>query len=391
MDVVAKYYVETDMPIKEAAGAIAAEQSTGTWTEVSTLKEGDPAHLLDARVLKAEGNNVEIEYPIELFEPGNIPQYLSVIAGNLFGLGALKNVRLQDVEYPEKLVKAHSGPRYGIKEARQILGVHDRPLVGTIIKPKVGLNPTETAQVAYEAAMGGLDLIKDDETLTDQSFCPMEERLVKVMNKLDMAEAETGQKVFYAVNVTIGAAHIVERAERMKELGANMVMVDVLTAGFDALQELTANIDLPIHVHRTMHGAITRNRRHGISMLAISKLVRMAGGTNLHTGSYKGKMDSDTTENDQNRDALKDEWFGLKRVFPVASGGLSPLNVAPNVVGYGVDCIVQAGGGVHGHPGGTVGGAKAMRQAVDAAIEGVSIEKYSRNHPELEQAIEKWG
>jgi ribulose-bisphosphate carboxylase large chain len=391
MDVVAKYYVETDKPIKEAAGAIAAEQSTGTWTEVSTLKEGDPAHRLDARVLKAEGNNVVIEYPVELFEPGNIPQYLSVIAGNLFGLGAVKNVRLQDVEFPEKLLHAHKGPRYGITEARQILGVFDRPLVGTIIKPKVGLTPTQTAQVAYEAALGGLDLIKDDETLTDQRFCPMKERLSMVMNRLDRAEAITGQQAFYAVNVTAGAARIVERAQRMVEVGANMIMVDVLTAGFDALEELAHTIDVPIHVHRTMHGAITRNRRHGISMLVISKLVRIAGGTNLHTGSYKGKMDSDAAENDQNRDALKKEWFGLKRVFPVASGGLSPLNVAPNVVGYGVDCIVQAGGGVHGHPGGTAAGAKAMRQAVDAAVEGVSIEEYSRNHPELRSAMEKWG
>lgn len=389
--VITKYHVETDMPIKEAAGAIAAEQSTGTWTEVGTLKEGDPAHRLDAKVLKAEGTNVEIGYPVQLFEPGNIPQYLSVIAGNLFGLGDLKNVRLLDVEFPEALARAHTGPRYGIKEVRKILGVHDRPLVGTIIKPKVGLNPEQTAQVAYEAALGGLDLVKDDETLTDQKFCPLKERLVRVMDRLDKADGETGQKVFYAVNVTTSAAHIVERAEMAVELGANMVMVDVLTSGFDALQELSANIDVPIHVHRTMHGAITRNKKHGISMLAISRLVRLAGGTNLHTGSYHGKMDIDTEENDRCRDALRDEWFGLKGIFPVASGGLSPLNVAANLDGYGADCIVQAGGGVHGHPDGTTAGARAMRQAVDAWVEGVSLDDYASNHTELAKAVEKWG
>jgi ribulose-bisphosphate carboxylase large chain len=175
------------------------------------------------------------------------------------------------------------------------------------------------------------------------------------------------------------------------ELGANMVMVDVLTSGFDALQELSANIDVPIHVHRTMHGAITRNKKHGISMLVISKLVRMAGGTNLHTGSYHGKMDIDAKENDRCRDALKVKWSGLKDTFPVASGGLSPLNVAPNLDGYGMDCIVQAGGGVHGHPGGTTTGARAMRQAVDAWVEGTSINEYAINHTELEKAIKKWG
>jgi ribulose-bisphosphate carboxylase large chain len=391
MDIIARYYVETDLNIKEAAGAIAAEQSTGTWTQISTLKEGDPAHQLDAKVLSAKGTHVEIGFPVELFEPGNIPQYLSVIAGNLFGLGALNNVRLLDVEFPEALIKAHKGPRYGIKEARKIIDIYDRPLVGTIIKPKVGLTPTQTAQVAYEAALGGLDLIKDDETLTNQSFCPVEERVTSVMDKLDKAEAQTGQKVFYAVNVTTGAAHIVERAQTVIDLGANMVMVDVLTAGFDALQELSTHVDVPIHVHRTMHGAITKNKRHGIAMLVLSKLVRIAGGTNLHTGSYKGKMDTDTTENDLNRDALTNEWFGLKPVFPVASGGISPLNVAPSIEGYGVDCIVQAGGGVHGHPDGTKEGARAMRQAVDAWLKGVSVREYAKDHLALKRAIEKWG
>jgi hypothetical protein len=116
--------------------------------------------------------NVEIGFPEELFEPGNVPQYLSVVAGNLFGLGALKKVRLQDVIFPDGLLSAHKGPRFGIEDARKILGVYDRPLVGTIVKPKVGLDPAATAAVAAAAVRGGLDLVKDDETLTNQSFCP---------------------------------------------------------------------------------------------------------------------------------------------------------------------------------------------------------------------------
>jgi len=387
MEVVTKYYVETKLPIEKAAEAIAAEQSTGTWTEVEREKL---ASDLSARVIRAEGNFADVGFPEELFEPGNIPQYLSVIAGNLFGLGSIQKVRLLDVVFTENLIKAHPGPRFGIEEARKILGVENRPLAGTIIKPKVGLNPKDTAEVASQAVMGGLDLVKDDETLTNQSFCPMTERLDAVMAGLDKVENETGKKAFYAVNVTCAGDQILERAETAIDHGANMVMIDVLTSGFSALETLSRNVNVPIHVHRTMHGALTRYQGHGISMVPISKLVRMAGGTNLHTGSYLGKMAGDTGEIDQCRDSLRDEWYGLRRVFPVASGGLHPGNVRANLEGYGVDCIVQAGGGVHGHPQGTTAGSKALVQAVEAWINGVSAEEYAKDHEELKTALAFW-
>ncbi len=387
MEVIAKYYVETDLSIEKAAEAIAAEQSTGTWTEVERERL---ASDLAARVIKAEGNFAYIAFPEELFEPGNIPQYLSVIAGNLFGLGDLKKVRLLDVVFPQSLVLAHKGPKFGIKEARKILSVFDRPLVGTIIKPKVGLSPEDTAEVAGQAVRGGLDLIKDDETLTDQSFCPIDERVEAVMAELSKVEDETGKKAFYAVNVTCGAEEILERAEDVIGRGANMVMVDVLTAGFSALEVLSLGVKFPIHVHRTMHGAFTRDKSHGISMVPICRLVRMAGGTNLHTGSYLGKMAGDREENDSCGDALRDDWYGLRSVFPVASGGVHPGNVRPNLDGYGTDCIVQAGGGVHGHPWGTTGGARAMVQAVEAWKTGVSAEEYAKSHKELEAALRFW-
>jgi len=386
MEVIAKYYVETDLPIRKAAEAIAAEQSTGTWTEVRG-SESD----LAARVVRAEGNLVDIGFPSELFEPGNIPQYLSVVAGNLFGLGALKRVRLLDVEFSEDLMRAHQGPRYGISEARKLLGVEGRPLVGTIVKPKVGLNPKDTARVAGDAVRGGLDLVKDDETLTDQDFCPLMDRLEAVMAELSRVEDQTGKKAFYALNVTTGADTIVERAERAVDQGANMVMVDVLTAGFSALEALAREVKVPIHVHRTMHGALTRDRTHGISMLVIARLVRMAGGTNLHTGTYVGKMARDIEENDQCKEALTSPWHGKKRVFPVASGGVHPGKVFGNLDGYGVDCIIQAGGGVHGHPGGTVAGARAMVQAVEAWMRKVPLQTYARDHRELEAALSLWG
>jgi ribulose-bisphosphate carboxylase large chain len=210
------------------------------------------------------------------------------------------------------------------------------------------------------------------------------------MAELSKVEDETGKKAFYAVNVTCGAEEILERAEDVIGRGANKVMVDVLTAGFSALEVLSRGVKVPIHVHRTMHGAFTRDKSHGISMVPISRLVRMAGGTNLHTGSYLGKMAGDREENDSCRDALRDDWYGLRPVFPVASGGVHPGKVRPNLDGYGIDCIVQAGGGVHGHPWGTTGGARAMVQAVEAWKAGVSAEEYAKSHKELEAALKFW-
>jgi ribulose-bisphosphate carboxylase large chain len=386
MELIAKYHVETDLPIKKAAEAIAAEQSTGTWTEVRGAD-----NPLAARVITAEGQEVAIGFPEELFELGNIPQYLSVVAGNLFGLGALKKVRLQNVIFSEGLVRAHKGPRFGIEDARRLINVFDRPLVGTIVKPKVGLDPKATAEVASAAVRGGLDLVKDDETLTNQSFCPMVPRLEAVMSALDKVENETGKRAFYAVNVTTGADQILERAETAIDHGANMVMVDVLTAGFSAVEVLSKNVNVPIHVHRTMHAAFTRDKAHGISMAVIAKLVRLAGGTNLHIGTYLGKMARETAENDLARDALRGEWYGLKRVFPVASGGVYPANVYANLDGYGIDCVIQAGGGVHGHPDGTTAGAMAMVQAVEAWMKNISLKEYAKEHKELQTALKFWG
>jgi ribulose-bisphosphate carboxylase large chain len=383
------YYVESTITIEKAAHAIAAEQSTGTWTEIST-KEKELDERLGARVLKIEGPIVTIGFPVDIFEIKNIPQFLATVAGNLFGLGTLSNVRLIDIKLPKSFVKEFKGPRFGIDGIRKLVGTQKdkRPHVGTIIKPKVGLNPTETAEVAYAAGIGGCDLIKDDETLTDQAFCPMLDRLEKVMEKIDRIKQESSRTVLYAVNITSGAEEILDRADAAIEQGANMLMIDVLTAGFSALQTLRNDnsIDLPIHVHRTMHGAITRNKKHGIAMLPLAILVRLCGGDQLHTGTAQGKMERDLEEVNKINNFLKSNWYDFKTTFPVASGGLYPGAVPSEIGAFGNDIILQAGGGIHGHPDGTMAGAKAMRQAVDAVMNKVPLE-----HRELMRALQKWG
>ena len=400
-DLIATYYFRTKdgVDASYAANAIREEQTTGTWTSLSTVNDKTAyVHDLDGSVedlveLPDGGYLTRICFPHEIFEKGNIPQYLSVIAGNLFGLGKLEAVRLLDIDLPENLCGC--GPKFGIEGVRKIVGteVSCRPHIGTIIKPKVGLNPKDTAQVAYEAALGGLDLIKDDETLTNQTFCPLFERLEAVMDALDRAKDETGKQVLYAVNVTTGGDRIVELAHKAVSAGANMLMVDVLTAGFSAIQALAedAAINVPIHVHRTMHGALTRNPHHGIAMRPIAKLVRSAGGDQLHTGSVSGKMGSKAGEVIADNIEITKPLSYLKPVFPVSSGGLHPGKVAAEISKLGTDIILQAGGGIHGHPEGTTAGTRAMLQAAEAAVLGIPAREYSLSHPELAAALAKWG
>ncbi len=399
-DLIATYYFKPKSGVtpEYAAQAISDEQTTGTWTDISTVNEKtEYVHAFDGEVLEivpsGDGFQTKLRYPYEIFEPGNIPQYLSVIAGNLFGLGKLEAVRLLDIEIPMGLDGI--GPKFGIEGVRKLTGTETtrRPHVGTIIKPKVGLTPKDTAAVAFQAAIGGVDLIKDDETLTDQTFCPRMERLEMVMEALDRAKDKTGRQVLYALNITTGGDRILEVASNAVRMGANMLMVDVLTAGFSAVQRLAADpsINVPIHVHRTMHGALTRNPVHGIAMRPIAKLVRVCGGDQLHTGTVSGKMGGKAAEILGDNAALTRPAGDLLPVFPVASGGLHPGKVHAEITTLGNEIVLQAGGGIHGHPDGTAAGTCAMRQAVDAVLIGVSEEEYAKTHVELRKALEKWG
>jgi len=401
--VICTYYVETHGSLEKAGEAIAAEESIGTWTDVKTTTI-DIQNRLAAKAFMFEKKEtgvglIKIAYPLELFdfEKGGIPNIMSIIAGNLFGLSALRNVRLLDAEFPETVLTHFPGPKYGLEGVRKIAGTEKsrRPHLGTIIKPKVGLSPKETAEVAYEAAVGGVDLVKDDETLVSQSFCPLEERLSKVMEKIDLVKEETGRTVFYALNITGNLRKLFEFADYAVENGANMIMLDILLCGFSALRRLAEDpsVRLPIHCHRAFHAAFTRNPLHGVHMKVIARLTRLAGGDQLHTGTAAGKMGlrEETGEVVESNKALLQEWGGMKPVFPVASGGIHPALVPKNIEVLGTDLVINAGGGIHGHPDGTRAGATAMRQAIDAAMQKIPLEKYAETHLELRKALEKWG
>jgi ribulose-bisphosphate carboxylase large chain len=389
-DLLCDFYVEPEgISLTEAAGGVAAESSVGTWTELTTIKPY--VEKLAARVFSIKGNNIRIAYPIELFEPGNMPNILSSVAGNVFGLRALKNLRLNNIQFPKGLVQSFKGPLYGIKGVRKLLGVKNRPLVGTIIKPKLGLKTADHAKVAYDAWVGGCDVVKDDENLSSQRFNPFEERVVATLEMRDRAEAETGEKKVYMVNVTAETEEMMRRAQFVVDHGGRYMMVDILTCGFSALQTLREHdFGLVIHAHRAGHAAFTKNTKHGISMKVIAEVARIIGVDQLHVGTVVGKMSETREEVAENCEALKMELYGVKEVLPVASGGLYPGLVPALIHFFGKDFVIQAGGGIHGHTDGTVAGARAMRQAVDATLQGISLKEYAKTHKELQEALNIW-
>ena len=255
----------------------------------------------------------------------------------------------------------------------------------------MGLETKDHAKVAYEAWYGGCDVVKDDENLSSQSFNPFEERLTQTLERRDKAQEETGERKVYMINITAETQTMLKRAQTVVDHGGEYVMVDILTCGWSALQTLRdQNFKLVIHAHRAGHAAFTKNPKHGIAMKPIASVARIIGVDQLHVGTVVGKMSETKTEVIENISACKVDMGLLKPVLPVASGGLHPRLVPALMETFGNDFVIQAGGGIHGHPEGTICGAKAMRQAVDATLYGKTLEEYAKTHQELAAALKQW-
>lgn len=386
--VVATYSIKTDLPVDIASDALCAEQTTGTWHEV----ERETPELVSRHGAKTinswkVGDDLvlRIAFPTENFGP-TIPMLLSTVAGNLFEMGSFERVRLMDLEFPQSFLDEFSGPSVGLQGCRDILDIQDRPLLGTIIKPNVGLTPKEFGEACYESAVGGIDFVKDDELVANAPYSSIEDRIPEAMEGLDRAEEETGEKKMFAANVTDEVDNILENADVAEEAGANCLMLNFVTAGFSALRVLTEETNLPVHCHRDMFAAYTRVPDHGISPKVINKLVRLCGGDQAHVGSIDGKLYESNEDVVENSRVLTDDW-AVDTALPVSSGGLHAGRIPANLDRLGMDVLILAGGGVHGHPGGSEAGARSMRQALDIALGDLE----SKDAPEYRDAIETWG
>jgi ribulose-bisphosphate carboxylase large chain len=325
-------------------------------------------------------------------------------------LSELSSLRFLDIWLPKRLQRLYLGPKFGLEGIRKRIGTEKsrRPHMGTIVKPKVGLAPKEWAKVAYEAYLGGIDFVKDDENLVDQDFCRWEERVHEVLQVIDKIKSETGRTVIYSPNITDSYTKMLERMDQLKDMGWDWAMLDVYMIGYSALLDITRelhNNNFIIHAHRAGHTAETRGA-FGVEYTIFAKLWRLIGVDQLHTGTGVGKMEGmpafiqlygDICRKNKSNESLHllslgFEWDNkINPLMPVASGGLNAGSVDALLEIYGTDVVIQCGGGIHGHPGGTRSGAKSVYDAVTAAMKNSSSIQEAKKSKELNQALEKWG
>ena len=321
---------------------------------------------------------------------------------------AVNNLRLEDVHFPEVLLKSFRGPQYGIDGIRKLFKIHKRPLTASVPKPKVGMTTEEHCKVADDIWRGGVDFLKDDENLTDQKFNRFENRANKCFKIRDKVEIETGERKGYYINVTAETAEMLARAKLVHDLGGEYLMIDVMTAGFSGFQtlrEFCHDHKMAMHCHRAFHSSFTRNPRHGMSMVALAKFVRVVGGDSLHVGTVIGKLigkkdevltierefENNIEEGYLKQPVLSQKWYNIKPAFAASSGGLHPGLVPQIMHMLGNDIVIQAGGGIHGHPMGSKSGAIALRHSIDAVMNNIPLTEYAKKSSELSMALEKWG
>jgi ribulose-bisphosphate carboxylase large chain len=410
----------------EAAAAVAGESSTATWTVVWTdrLTACDKYRAKCYRVDPVPGAPGQyfafIAYDLDLFENNSIVNLSASIIGNVFGFKPLKALRLEDMRLPIAYVKTYDGPPTGIVVERERLDKFGRPLLGATIKPKLGLSGRNYGRVVYEALKGGLDFTKDDENINSQPFMHWRDRFLYCMEAVNRAQAMTGEIKGTYLNVSAGdMEQIYERAEFAKSLGSNIIMID-LVIGYSAIQSISKwsrRNDMILHLHRAGHSTYTRQKTHGVSFRVIAKWMRLAGVDHIHAGTVVGKLEGDpaTTRGyydicreTYNPQALQNglffdqDWGGLRKMMPVASGGIHAGQMHLLLHHLGEDCVMQFGGGTIGHPMGIAAGATANRVALEAMIlarnegrdylsEGPDIlAAAARQCTPLAQALEVW-
>jgi len=391
--------------------AVCVEQSTGTFVPVpAETPEQRRKHVAkvigwwrfpDFEYEGAEdffGNPKMHQYVVQIAFPLNFkpqfPMLFTTIYGNISMGGPLKMV---DVRFPKAFLKEFKGPKFGDVGIRKILGVKERPLLNNMIKPCVYSDPKIGADLAYKAAVGGCDIIKDDELIADVGFNPITERVTAFMEALDKADSEKGEKTLYTVNITDRVDRMFELADIVQEHGANAIMVNHISTGYSALRKLAEDpsVKVPILGHMDLAGAFYQDPVSGISSpLILGKFGRLAGcDTIVHPAPY-GKA---PTTADRFKETARQMIMPMrnaphiKRTLPMPSGGITPSLVEKCVNDLGTNIMIGSGGGIHAHPDGPIAGAKAFRQAIDAVMEGVSVRDYGKDHKELGVALGLFG
>jgi len=337
---------------------------------------------------------VELSWPLSNLGP-SLPNLVATVAGNLWELNPFSGLRLLDLHLPPEFLNRYCGPQFGVAGTRRLSGVYDRPLIGTIIKPSVGLTPAATAELAGKLAEGGIDFIKDDELQADGPHCAFTERLSAVMAILRDHAARTGKMVMYAANITGEIDEMLQRHDQLVAAGGTCVMVSIHSIGLPALVALRRHAAVAIHGHRNGWGLFGRSPAIGISFVAWQKLWRLAGIDHLHTNGIANKFcEPDDSVIASARECLRPMFEGPGKgceIMPVFSSGQTARQAPPTYAGLGsTDLIYAAGGGIMAHPGGIEAGVRSLHEAWQAAVEGIPLETYAATHPDLWAALQRF-
>ncbi|UYZ14233.1 2,3-diketo-5-methylthiopentyl-1-phosphate enolase [Brevibacillus sp. WF146] len=392
-------YLTQAKDLRKKAEGIAVGMTVGTWTDLPAAKQAELKPYLgeavDTQPLETRENGetrglITVSYPVRNFT-ADIPSLLTGIFGKLSMDGKIK---LIDVQFPEAFLNGFPGPRFGIDGLRERLGVHDRPLLMSIFKSCLGM-PFDDLKAQFRAqALGGVDLVKDDEIFFADDRAPFLERIKAFKQIAAETEAQTGKPVLYAANLTGPVHELNERAKRAVEAGADCLLFNVLAFGFDALHRLAADPDVsvPIMAHPALAGAFYPSPDYGIATpLLLGKLMRIAGADLVLFPSPYGSVALDKAEALRLAEHLTAPLHGMRRAFPVPSAGIHPGLVPQLYEDFGQDQVVNAGGGIHGHPGGATAGGRAFVAAIEAVVAGRSLADAAAESPELAAALEKWG
>lgn len=407
----ATYLLESGFPLDRAAAVVAGEQSSGTFVRlpgetdallaragarVEHIAElaGLPGPSLSGAAHDGSGRwrrgRVEISWPVSNMGP-SLPNLVATIAGNLFELREVSGLKLLDVDLPPGFLEAQPGPQFGISGTRRLAGVTGRPLIGTIIKPSVGLSADDTADMVRSLCDGGIDFIKDDELQSDGPYCPFDARVRAVMRVVRGHAERTGRTVMFAFNLTGEIDEMRARHDLVSAEGGTCVMASLNSIGYSGLLALRRHASLCIHAHRNGWGQFSRHPALGWSYVAWQKLWRLAGADHLHVNGLRNKFaESDDSVIESARAVLAPLAASFPHVaMPVFSSGQSAVVAGETFARLGsVDLIHAAGGGIMAHPGGIAAGVASMRQAWDAALAGIPAETAARTHRELREALE---
>lgn len=412
--VVAKYLMESAFPIEQAADVVGGEQSSGTFVQVpgetEDLRQRFRARVENVQIVETvdepslqggatpkdwngKYTRAEVTLSFSLENMGtNLPTLIATVAGNLFELRDVSGLKLLDFDVPQAFAERYFGPQFGIEGTRKLAGVYDRPIIGTIVKPSVGLSPQATADLTGDLAEAGIDFIKDDELMADPPHSPLKERVEKVMAVINKAADQTGKKVMFAFNITDELDAMLEHHDTVLKAGGTCVMVSLNSVGPVGVAHLRKHCQLPIHGHRNGWGMLTRHPMLGIGFSAYQKIWRLAGVDHIHVNGLCNKFWEPDDSVVQSIEACFKPFLGGYEIMPVISSGQWG-GQAPDTYRRvdRVDVMHLAGGGIMAHPGGPASGMKAMSQAWEAAVKGIDLETYAKHHVELLQAIEKYG